>query len=86
MIPYLCPTNFSLSLRLSKDPLSQSLRPTTELFEVFAPSPFGRGLGRGPMRLSFAPSPNPSQREGNKPRALSTCSTFLSLSDIFVRY
>src|SRR4029077_3990363 len=57
--------------------LSQRLKPYNRLFEVSAPSPFGRGLGRRFVRLSFAPSPA---------RARITCSTFLvrrtSSSDI----
>src|SRR6185436_12994665 len=37
-------------------------------FEVFLPLPLGEGWGEGLCASSFAPSPNPSQREGNKPQ------------------
>src|SRR6476619_523150 len=36
------------------------------MFELFLPLPLGEGWGEGLCGSSFAPSPNPSQREGKR--------------------
>src|SRR5882724_2998311 len=52
----------------------------TEKFEVFLPLPLGEGWGEGLCASSFAPSPNPSQREGNKDIYFSRLCTLRSAS------
>src|SRR5882762_3184117 len=42
--------------------------------EVFLPLPLGEGWGEGLCASSFAPSPNPSQREGKNHARSTTCS------------
>src|SRR6266550_9447030 len=49
---------------------------------VFLPLPLGEGWGEGLCVSSFAPSPNPSQREGKKPRTFQQLvQTLLKISD-----
>jgi len=56
-----------LSFNLNKvTPDSTSLG-TTNCLKSFLPLPLGEGWGEGLRSSSFAPSPNPSQREGKKP-------------------
>src|SRR5205809_746909 len=68
--------HFPARCKQSLAPAARHLSPTRVRFgpsfyyarlEVFRPRPLGEDWGEGLSPSRFAPSPNPSQREGKKP-------------------